>query len=395
MQAIDHPRCPLCNSKRIWKDGLRYTKGGEVLRFICRDCGYRFSQSKPLQNASRSSLNRPSALTLDRQISASETKAAKNLAKVETRTEKRAAGATKPTLADIKGKIVEFSFFMLRNGYAKSTIERRTRFLKTLVERGANLYDPESVKKVIATQMMWSDGTKANATDTYSCFLSMEKMTWDPPRYKRPQTLPFIPTEAEIDRLIASCGKVVSTYLQGLKETGADPGELIRIEWTDINKEACTITINHPVKGHDPRIVLVSAELIRRLEALPKKSDRVFNTLSMYPNFYKQRRTAVEKLNNPRLRKITFTTLRHFKATMEYHKTKDILHVKQLLGHKSIQNTLIYINLEKAIFQNPQDDEFTARVANNVEEACSLIEVGFEYVTGEYKDGGKIFRKRK
>jgi hypothetical protein len=30
-----------------------------------------------------------------------------------------------------------------------------------------------------------------------------------------------------------------------------------------------------------------------------------------------------------------------------------------------------------------------------VEEACDLMEAGFEYVTGEYHDGGKIFRKRK
>jgi len=34
-------------------------------------------------------------------------------------------------------------------------------------------------------------------------------------------------------------------------------------------------------------------------------------------------------------------------------------------------------------------------VAKNVEEAKKLVKVGFEYVTGEYDDGGKIFRKRK
>jgi len=28
-------------------------------------------------------------------------------------------------------------------------------------------------------------------------------------------------------------------------------------------------------------------------------------------------------------------------------------------------------------------------------EACGLVEAGFEYVTGNYDDGGKIFRKRK
>jgi hypothetical protein len=31
----------------------------------------------------------------------------------------------------------------------------------------------------------------------------------------------------------------------------------------------------------------------------------------------------------------------------------------------------------------------------NVGEAYKLIEVGFEYSTGEYRDSGKIFRKRK
>jgi len=100
------------------------------------------------------------------------------------------------------------------------------------------------------------------------------------------------------------------------------------------------------------------------------------------------------KLSNPRLLAISFTTFRHWKGTMEYHKTKDILHVKSLLGHKNIQNTMIYINLEKAAFTS-KNDEFHVCVAGNIEEACKLVQVGFEYVTGEYHDGGKIFRKRK
>ena len=54
----------------------------------------------------------------------------------------------------------------------------------------------------------------------------------------------------------------------------------------------------------------------------------------------------------------------------------------KLLGHKRIDNTLVYINLENAIFKTSKDDEFTARVAHNVKEACDLIEVGFQYVTG-------------
>jgi hypothetical protein len=40
-------------------------------------------------------------------------------------------------------------------------------------------------------------------------------------------------------------------------------------------------------------------------------------------------------------------------------------------------------------------DNFVTRVAQNVEVAYALIQVGFEFATEEYSDGGKIFRKRK
>ncbi len=86
--------------------------------------------------------------------------------------------------------------------------------------------------------------------------------------------------------------------------------------------------------------------------------------------------------------RISFHTFRHFKATMEYHKTKDILHVMQILGHKNIKNTLIYTQLVDL-----QDDDYVSKVAKTVKEACELVEAGFEYVCE--MDRIKIFRKRK
>jgi len=73
---------------------------------------------------------------------------------------------------------------------------------------------------------------------------------------------------------------------------------------------------------------------------------------------------------------------------MEYHKTRDILHVQQVLGHRDLRNTLIYINLEKALFQNA-NDEYHVKVAQTLEEATKLLEVGFEYVTD--MEGAKLF----
>jgi site-specific recombinase XerD len=71
-------------------------------------------------------------------------------------------------------------------------------------------------------------------------------------------------------------------------------------------------------------------------------------------------------------KKIGLHIFRHWKATTEYHKIRDILHVQQLLGHRDLRNTLIYINLEKAIFQNA-DEEYHVKVAENLDEACTAI----------------------
>jgi len=63
------------------------------------------------------------------------------------------------------------------------------------------------------------------------------------------------------------------------------------------------------------------------------------------------------------------------------------------LGHKSIKKHGNYITVERAIFSDSRNDEFTVKVANNPEEIKALLEVGFEYVCE--KDGFLFFGKRK
>jgi integrase len=318
------------------------------------------------------------------------TERAKKLVEVETRIQEKAAGATKDP-ATVKGKLVEFSFWLSKQGYDEEVVKWRAGVMKRLVNLGANLWDPETVKEVLAKQK-WNDGYKMLIVYSYENFLKMEGLSWKRPKYKQPEALPFIPAEAELDQLIAACGKKLGTFLQGLKDTGADPGELGALQWIDINTESRTIQIR-PVKGHNPRISTVSQQFMDRLQRF-KTSERIFNMKSLARCLQTQRKRTSDKFINPRFLKISFRTFRHWKGTMEYHRTKDILYVKKILGHKQIRNTLKYIDLEATQFKTV-DDQFIAKVTTNAEEACSLIEVGFEYVTGEYNDGGKIFRKRK
>lgn len=73
---------------------------------------------------------------------------------------------------------------------------------------------------------------------------------------------------------------------------------------------------------------------------------------------------------------------------MEYQRTKDILQVMRLLGHKSIQNTLVYTQMVQF-----KKEEYTSATATTIEDAQKLVEAGFEYVTE--LSGVKLFRKRK
>jgi len=312
---------------------------------------------------------------------------------VEKAIEKREAGATEETAQqDVKGKIIEFLWHLKKNGYNPSTINVYNTWLQTLIKYGANLLDGENVKEVIASTNRWCENTKTNVILAYKLFADYLGLKWNPPRYGYIQRkLPFIPLENEIDALIGGAGKKLATILQLLKETGMRIGEAAQLKWRDIDFERMTVSVNTPEKNSNARIFKVSPKLIAMLNMLPKKNDKVFNgePRGWRILFLRTRKKLALKLQNPRLLQITFHTIRHWKATMEYHKTKNLLHVQQVLGHKNIQNTMIYTQL----LDFEVEDEWHSATAKTVEEAKELIEAGFEYVCDI--DGVKLFRKRK
>jgi integrase len=316
---------------------------------------------------------------------------AKNLTAVEPHND-GPAGATELIKADANERIFQFKWWMKKQGKAESTITSRAKLLKIMVKRGAHLYDPESIKEVIAKQETWCSGRKQNAVYAYSSYLQMVEGNWEQPKYRKIRKIPFIPIENEIDQLIAGCNKRITTLLQLLKETGMRIGEAWNLEWTDIDTLDRKIRVT-PEKGSNPRIIQVSNKLIDMLSALPKdvKTTKMFSTRTLKSQrrlFNKNRRKIAKKLKNPRITQITFHTFRHWKATMEYHRTKDIIHVMKLLGHKNIKNTLVYTQL-----MDDHNDRYIVKVSHNIDEDQQYLETGFEYVTD--RDGIKIYRKPK
>ncbi|MEM5853682.1 MAG: tyrosine-type recombinase/integrase [Candidatus Aenigmatarchaeota archaeon] len=386
--------CPNCGSKKVWKDGIRYTNYGSVQRYLCRECGYRFSERTDKHRATKEFFNK-FVKDLDCQVGDEERACVslagtKNLA-VEPQEEKRAAGATSEAEAAITGRLVEYAWREKKRGLCEATIKQRIYKLKRLVRRGANLLNPESVSAVLASSDLSAEYKKAFIV-AYKSFAKTFGLAWEPPRVRAERKVPFIPTEAEIDTLIAGCGKRTAAFLQVLKDTGARGSEACRLKWQDVDEKTNTLRINNPTKGSMARVVKVTPKTIAMINSLPKNSEYIFNTniSTIRKNFTKQRNKLASKLQNPRLRQIHLHTIRHWKATMEYYKTKNIKYVQYLLGHKKIENTDIYTHLISF-----EGDEWHVAVARSLEEEKKLIEVGFEFVRYSEKDEVAIYRKRK
>ena len=207
---------------------------------------------------------------------------------------------------------------------------------------------------------------------------------------------PFFPLESEIDQLIAGSSRKVSIALQIAKETAARIGEIVRIKWTDIDFHANVIAINEPEKGSNTGLYKVTPELIARIQALPRNYDRILGKTSS-DSLANMLLTAKKRLAfnfcNPRLRRIHFHTLRHWKLTSYAHKVKDPFLVQIFARHKDLKSTSRYIHYEKIVYQSNDNNEWIIRVAKNLEEATELMKVGFEYHV-EF-NGVKLFRKRK
>ena len=327
-------------------------------------------------------LNKPSYNSSNCRVCAEEGEA-KNLARVEPRTRIGQREATRDT------QLFNYAWELKKQGLKESTIHTYTRYLSTLKRRGAKLLDPESVKDVIARQE-WSDNTRSLAVKAYNKYLEIYGGEWTPPKVKQTRKLPFIPLERELDQLIGGAYRKLAAFLQLLKETGLRSGEAWRLEWIHIDFEAGAVILNRPEKYGKPRALKVSSTLIAMLNSLPRREDHIFpgNLFVFRRTFRRYRKRMAQKLQNPRLNRITFHTFRHWKATMEYHRTKDILHVMKLLGHRDIKTTLIYTQVV-----NFEGDDYHVKAARTLKEDKELLKAGFEYVTE--RDGVKIYRKRK
>jgi len=264
----------------------------------------------------------------------------------------------------------------------------------TRIDKHADLDKPEEVKKFIA-QMDTSNSYKKNLCFAYKQYADYYKLQFEKPTYyQEPKTI-RIPTTAQLDMLIANSGNIMTIKLTLSKETGLRPVELCRLKAKDVDLEQ-RIVYPTTAKHGSSRALKISQSLTEMLRShidthKLNPTDKLFKGDSAnYGKHYRLHRNSLaERLHKPELKTIRLYDFRHYFATTLYAKTRDILLVKQQMGHKKIETTLIYTQL----LNLNEDEEYTIKSATNIKEATDLLEHGFEYI--QEIDGIRLYRKRK
>jgi integrase len=395
------PKCPQCGCQKLYRDGLRYLEDGStVQRLLCRSCGYRFSDPQQLKELHSNPRNlvkaKPIKTEYDSLVTSQICVDGKETKNLDRQTELKTVGAVeKASELDIRGWLLQFEFYCKKQGLSDNTTKKFSSIIRRLAKT-SSLNDPETVKETLAYSKL-ANNTKVLYCDAYEKYLECMNLTWKRPQYKQQETMPdFLPTETEIDQLIAGSGKKTATLLLLMKETGMRLGECLSLKWLNVDFERRAIMLSKAEKGSLPRSFSErSTMLMNMLGNLPKKNEKVFGgmkTNTAIQSLVNARKKVAAKLGNPRIAKIHYHLIRHWFGTMEYHKRPDPDYVRRLLGHKRLSSTEIYINMEKLVFCEGSRD-YVVKVCAMIEEFRSLLAAGFEYVTDF--EGQKVLRKRK
>jgi len=295
-------------------------------------------------------------------------------------------------LRAFKGEILTVAVKLRERGYSESYLATMIRALLE-ISRNANLHDSSEVSLYIAKKKV-KDSFKANLCDFYKHYADYYGIHFVKPKYRREHRLPYVPTREELNIIISHASKKYALIYSIIRDSGLRPIEVSNLTLNSIDLERGALSV-YSAKHGNPRIVKIKPSTLAMLKEYVKKhgfniDDKLFPNSGIISNTFCRLRTSLaKKLKNPKLKRIRLYDFRHYFATTLYYETKDLLLTKEMLGHKNINNTMIYTHLVRM----DAEDKYYSATAKNIEEAVKLIENGFEFV--HEHNGIMMFRKRK
>src|SRR5439155_22309453 len=134
------------------------------------------------------------------------------------------------------------------------------------------LLDGDKIKDYVANSNL-KGGSKKNNLLAYRLYAKWKGFDFKLPRISDTEAmLPFIPLEEELNSIISASSKKLAPFLLLLKESVARMGEIMRLEWNDIDPQSGIINIRAE-KGSYNRQCKISNQLIAMLYRLPRTNN--------------------------------------------------------------------------------------------------------------------------
>jgi len=266
-----------------------------------------------------------------------------------------------------------------------------------MLSRSVGLDNPQQVRDYIVEHATWKNTFKEAVCDAYQHYVDVNGLVWNKPIFQRTQRLPNVPTKEQIALVKGEANPRDALIFSLLEEWGLRPIELYQTRVRDVNLERGTNNIETAKWGSPRKTEPLKPSTLAMLKTYISTRNLGFNN-KLFPKMSPKRmgeqwnrakKRIARKLQDPTILKFRLYDLRHYFGTMAYHRTKDLLYVKQKMGHRSIKNTLIYVHLIEW-----SDEEYICKVAETKEQKMALIEQGFEFILQD-KNNLSYFRKRK
>jgi len=150
-------------------------------------------------------------------------------------------------------------------------------------------------------------------------------------------------TNDEVQRLLKELAPHIRPVVVCALYTGMRRGEILNLTWDDVDLKQGIIFVRQSKSG-ERREVPISSALAGVFKALPRTSDYLFSVGNGH-RMRSVREGFISATKRAGILNFTFHDLRHTFASHLVMSGVDLLAVKELLGHKSINMTLRYAHL--------------------------------------------------
>ena len=169
--------------------------------------------------------------------------------------------------------------------------------------------------------------------------------------HKRPKKVPVVLAREEVDKLLEAATDLrYQTIWMTLYSSGLRLSEAARLRVTDIDSKAMQILVCNG-KGRKERYTVLSRSLLEQLRTyyrVYRPDEWLFYGRDRQhpPDLRTLQRTFKEDKNRAGIRKrATPHSLRHSFATHSMEDGANLLYIRDMLGHRAIQSTLVYLKV--------------------------------------------------